>query len=110
GGSEHLPQDDFGDLLGFEMGPGKQRPDHCGAELGRGGLGERAAKLADCGAQSSSDDDIGHGDSPSRIEVWARPMTVALNAERWVDVSACQRRRKITCFRPFSRYDTCSRT
>ena len=68
--AQHLAQDDFGDLVGLDAALGEQRADDGGAEFGGGHLGERAAELADGGAQRADDDDVGHGmDSSVRREM-----------------------------------------
>ena len=61
-GREHLAEDDLADLVAREPGALEQAGDHGRAELGRGGLGERAAELADRRAGGGDDDDVGaHG-------------------------------------------------
>ena len=52
------------DLLGLEFGAGNGFLDDDGAELRRGNPGERAAELADCGADGGNDDDVFHLFSP----------------------------------------------
>ena len=65
-GLQHLAEDDLADLIGADARAFEQGLDDGGAEFGRGGLGERAAKLAHGGAGGGDDDDFGgHGEVPS---------------------------------------------
>jgi hypothetical protein len=60
---EHLAKDDFVDLLAAQPGSLEQLLDHRSPQLGRRGLGERAAELADRSAGSGDDDDVFHDES-----------------------------------------------
>ena len=59
-GGEHLAEDHLADLLAGEPGALEQLDHNRGAQIGRRGLGESAAELADRGAGGGDDDDVFH--------------------------------------------------
>ncbi len=57
---QHLTHDDFRNQLGPDVASLEQRANDGGAELGSRRLRERAAELADRGAQRTRNHDVGH--------------------------------------------------
>ena len=60
-GGQHLAEDHFADLAGFDSGIAERGEDRHPAKLMRGGVGEGAEEAADGRAASGGDDDVGHG-------------------------------------------------